>query len=175
MIQAHIFAINLVTFLALKLTAIYNSYLIKKYSFSGFRPKENTLAITPEPAVEPEIIKATPETVPELRVAEDTAAKTSQRTLRYFCETCLKSFNMNSHLKRHERIHTGEKPYSCKICKKRFAQKNNMKSHERIHTKKSYSCKICKKSFRQKRNLEDHHSRIHFHKSVRVLLRPLNI
>ena len=82
MIQAHIFAINLVTFLALKLTAICNSYLIKKYSFAGLRPKQNTLAKTPEPAVELEIVKTTPETVPELEVAKDTPAKTSQRTLR---------------------------------------------------------------------------------------------
>jgi len=45
----------------------------------GFRPKQNTLAKTPEPAVEPEIVKATPETVPELEVAEDTPAKTSYK------------------------------------------------------------------------------------------------
>ena len=77
MIQAHIFAINLVTFLALKLTVTFNSYLIKKYSFAGFRPKQKTFAKTPEPAVEPEIVEANPEPVQEPEVTEATPKKTS--------------------------------------------------------------------------------------------------
>jgi len=32
---------------------------------------------------------------------------------------------------RHERAHTGEKPYACSMSHKRFAHKNNARRHER--------------------------------------------
>ena len=67
----------MVTFLALKLTVTFNSYLIKKYSFAGFRPKQKTFAKTPEPAVKPEIVEAIPEPVQEPEVTEATPKKTS--------------------------------------------------------------------------------------------------
>ena len=38
------------------------------------------------------------------------------------CCYCDKSFNTPSNLKRHERIHTGDKPYQCSHCDKAFTQ-----------------------------------------------------
>ena len=126
------------TFLALKLTAIFNSYLIKKYSFSGFRPKENTLAITPEPAVEPEIVKATPETVLELEVAEDTPSKTLRRpkpTMEPEVFEDTPETVPEPKVVKDTSKNTGEKKYFCKTCLKSFSRNSSLKTHKRIHTK----------------------------------------
>ena len=49
------------------------------------------------------------------------------------CRFCQKIFSAPSLLARHERMHTGEKPYSCDTCGKSFAEKGNMKKHQITH------------------------------------------
>ena len=49
------------------------------------------------------------------------------------CRFCNKIFSAPCHVTKHERIHTGEKPYSCEICGKTFAEKGNMKAHLARH------------------------------------------
>ena len=52
----------------------------------------------------------------------------------YQCDTCGKYFTQKPGLKKHIRIHTGERPYKCPICNRGFTQSSSCKIHLRTHT-----------------------------------------
>ena len=55
------------------------------------------------------------------------------RTVGLACVFCGKRFECRSHMERHGRVHTEEKPFPCPFCGKRFALKSTATRHERVH------------------------------------------
>lgn len=78
----------------------------------------------------------------------------------YGCKVCGKQLATLSSKKKHERIHTGEKPFLCTFCGKAFSRKFSKQVHERIHTgEKPYSCGVCDKRFSDPSHKRTHETR----------------
>jgi len=56
--------------------------------------------------------------------------------MKYPCHICPKSFSKTEDLKRHIRVHTGERPYCCPHCPYKAAQKGTLTQHMMRHNKK---------------------------------------
>ncbi|KAH7964453.1 hypothetical protein HPB51_027310 [Rhipicephalus microplus] len=76
----------------------------------------------------------------------DTASGSKRRS--FPCDQCPVVATDRVGYERHQRTHTGEKPFACPTRGRRFNQKSNMATHMRRHTgEKPFSCDVCSRQF----------------------------
>jgi len=102
------------------------------------------------------------------------------RFRKFNCGFCSSSFLARDHLRQHERIHTGEKPWKCDQCGERFQYRNRWKTHVRkctgaepisskleevknmAHKKHGqFKCTFCDQIFKKTNRLEKHAQMLH--------------
>lgn len=76
------------------------------------------------------------------------------------CFYCSKEYTHTGDLRKHERSHTGEKPYACPVCHMKFPHSSNMQRHLSNHSDdRPYGCEMCDNTYARKDKLNDHRKR----------------
>ncbi|XP_005093656.1 zinc finger protein 394 [Aplysia californica] len=78
----------------------------------------------------------------------------SQET--FMCGFCEMTFYNAVKMKKHLRVHSGERPFRCD-CGRAFARKEELTRHQRIHSgHRPHECQVCGKAFGRKDHLNKH-------------------
>ncbi|CAH0729124.1 unnamed protein product, partial [Brenthis ino] len=85
------------------------------------------------------------------------------------CAQCGRAFASRGALRRHARVHSGERPHACALCGRAFAQREVLRRHELVHREeRPHKCSECPKSFTQRGALAAH-ARAHAAPHARAL------
>eukprot|EP00041_Stephanoeca_diplocostata_P020083 m.441751 g.441751 ORF g.441751 m.441751 type:complete len:442 (+) comp21470_c0_seq6:122-1447(+) len=112
--------------------------------------------------------RSIPSTTPKAKRKSSSASSSSSSSTNsdFKCNHCGKTFASGSSLKRHARVHTGDRPYSCQTCNRAFSNNSHLKRHEILHTGiRPYKCQLCARTFTRREHLRTH-ALLHLEKSI---------
>ncbi|XP_043828131.1 zinc finger protein 408 [Dromiciops gliroides] len=76
---------------------------------------------------------------------------------RYHCAVCSKAFLQLCHLKKHQFVHAGHKPFLCTECGKSYSSEESFKAHVLGHQGvRPFPCPQCDKAYGTRRDLREH-------------------